>query len=163
MQGAGSILYCLPVTRKRCLTGRLPGDEEGSEAGLLTRDVFQRGECRPWRKAKGLSLPKPGTTEAGIDFTSGPTFPGRTAKRKLDTLIEFPVWSGLAAYVQCMLVSSKEYQSLEGGPGPIWFPCLQEVSFFSHLQEGEGQAGGLLSQSAEPCSPYPFSSSQQLL
>lgn len=139
MQGAGSILYCLPVTRKRCLTGRLPGDEEGSEAGLLTRDVFQRGECRPWRKAKGLSLPKPGTTEAGIDFTSGPTFPGRTAKRKLDTLIEFPVWSGLAAYVQCVPVSSREYQSLEEAQDPSGSPAFRKCLSFPICRKGKGR------------------------
>lgn len=32
---------------------------------------------------------------------------------------------------------------LAGGPGQVWFPCLQEVSFSSHLQEGEGRRGGL--------------------
>ena len=52
---------------------------------------------------------------------------------------------------------------LEGVQGPIWFPCLQEVSFFSHLQEGEGQAGGLPSPpSAEPCSSNPRCSSAEL-
>lgn len=28
---------------------------------------------------------------------------------------------------------------LEGGPGHVWFPRRQEVSFSSHLQEGEGR------------------------
>lgn len=51
---------------------------------------------------------------------------------------------------------------LEGSRGPIWFPCLQEVSFFAHLQEGEGQAGGLPSPpNSEPCSSNPRCSSAE--
>lgn len=47
------------VTIKRFLTGQPPEDKECSEAGLLTREVFQReGERRHWRMAKGPEPPQ---------------------------------------------------------------------------------------------------------
>lgn len=129
-------------------------DEKCREAGL----AHQGGRCPEKRRRQAAeegkgALASPNLaaslTETGVAFTGSPTFPGQTAKRKHNTL------NSVSCVVQDGCTHPLLYASdcqgapeLEGSRGPIWFPCLQEVSFFSHLQEGEGQAGGLPSPSS---------------
>lgn len=77
--------------------------------------------------------------ETGVAFTSGPTFPGQTAKRKLNTSVEFPVRSRLFAHIQCMLVSAREHQSWKEAEGPSGSPAFRKCLSFLICRKGKGR------------------------
>lgn len=109
---------------------------------LRTKEVSREKEkacSRGRQRGPGLSQPGTSTTETGVAFTSSPTFPGQTAKRKLNTLIKLPVWSRMAAHIPCMLVSAREHQSWKAAQDPSGSPAFRKCLSFLVCRKGKSR------------------------